>query len=57
MSTNMTAAQRQAHIQALLTEREGYERAGNDERVAQVDEQLRVYGHEAQTPAKRAERR
>ncbi|MFE3762274.1 hypothetical protein ACFXPI_10975 [Streptomyces sp. NPDC059104] len=33
-------------IAALLREREAYERRGQDERVAQVDEQLAHYGYE-----------
>ncbi len=33
-------------IEALLTEREGYERRGLKDRVALVDEQLREFGFE-----------
>jgi hypothetical protein len=32
-------------IAALLREREGLEQQGNDERVAQVDEQLALHGY------------
>lgn len=32
-------------IDALLMEREGYARLGLTHRVAEVDEQLRLYGH------------
>ncbi len=31
-------------VEALLTERENYERRGLDDRVAAVDEQLAIYG-------------
>lgn len=34
-------------IAALLREREGYERRGLKDRVGQVDEQLKHYGHDA----------
>ena len=42
---------RRSHIAALLTERLGYVRAGKHDRVAQVDEQLRHYGHHVAEPA------
>ncbi|WP_157251042.1 hypothetical protein [Nonomuraea typhae] len=42
-----------AMIAALLREREGYVQRGMDERVAQVDEQLRLRGHET-TPGDQA---
>lgn len=51
---DLTSEQRKAHIAALLREREGYERFGLDKRVAEVDEQLKAYGHNAETPARRA---
>ncbi|MFG2002300.1 hypothetical protein ACGFNU_24420 [Spirillospora sp. NPDC048911] len=33
-------------VAALLREREGYVQRGMDDRVAQVDEQLRIRGHQ-----------
>jgi hypothetical protein len=36
-------------IAGLLREREGYARRGLDDRVAQVDEQLRLLGHTSDT--------
>ena len=38
-------------IQALLAERLGYERRGKTDRVAAVDEQLRVLGYNKQPEA------
>ncbi len=35
------------YIEALLVEREGYARFGRDDRVAQVDEQLKLRGYRA----------
>ncbi len=52
----MNDDQTKAQIQALLREREGYERAGKTERLAQVNAQLRDLGHQAKTPAKRADK-
>ena len=46
-----------AYIAALLEERRGYERAGDDAAVAGVDAELERVGHKAKAPAKRAERR
>ncbi|MGW3416467.1 hypothetical protein [Streptomyces phaeochromogenes] len=40
-------------VAALLREREGYVSRGMDERVAQVDEQLKLHGHKP--PAKGAQ--
>lgn len=42
-----TAQRRQQWIDALLEERRGYETAGRADRVADVDEALRVAGHKA----------
>ena len=53
----MTSEQRQAHITALLEERNGYEQRGDTDKVAQVNAELRAMGHEATTPAARAEKR
>jgi|694.fasta_scaffold03160_43 hypothetical protein len=39
-------------VQALLTEREGYVQRGRADRVAQVDQQLAVYGIAVSKPAK-----
>ena len=52
----MTSEQTAAHIQALLVEREGYERYGNTDGVKAVDEQLEIYGHKAKKPAARAKK-
>jgi hypothetical protein len=54
MGNKMTDEQKKAHIAALLRERDGYERYGLTERVAEVDAELSRWGHRAQTPAKRA---
>lgn len=53
----MTNEQRQSYIKGLLHERHIYEKHGNKDGMAQVDEQLRRLGHEASTPMQRAERR
>jgi len=37
----------------LLVERAGYEQHGRIDRVAEVDEQLRFYGHEPKPAAKK----
>jgi hypothetical protein len=42
---------RRAHIDALLDERRGYERSGNEKGARAVDEQLAHYGHVAETRA------
>ena len=58
-----TGAQMQAELErkdkigALLRERHYLEQRGEDERVALVDEQLGLLGHEGAPPRKRAERR
>jgi hypothetical protein len=39
-------------VAALLREREGYVGRGMDDRVAQVDEQLRLRGYEPQSTGK-----
>ena len=43
-------AQREGMVDALLRERQGYVTRGLDDRVAQVDEQLRHYGAEDRIP-------
>ena len=48
---------RRAHVAALLIERLAYVRAGKHDRVAQVDEQLRHYGHEPGPPQRRERRK
>lgn len=53
----MTDEQREAKIRALLQERRGYVVRGLDDRVAQVDEQLRLLGAQGAAPAKRSEKR
>lgn len=53
----MTEQLRQQKIKALLRERDGYEQAGDLERVKLVDESLRAHGHELQPQHKGAERR
>jgi hypothetical protein len=53
----VTKEEKQATIGALLEERRGYELRGEDDRVAQVDAQLKALGHEARKPAARAETR
>lgn len=53
----MTNEQRQSYIKGLLHERHMYAKRGDEDGVAQVNEQLRRLGHEASTPQQRAERR
>lgn len=53
----MTSEQRAAYIRGLLDERAGYESRGETDRANQVNEQLRLLGHEAATPQKRSEKR
>ena len=53
----MTKEERKAKIQALLEERAGYKQRNLPDRVAQVNEQLRLLGAEAKTPAAVAEKR
>lgn len=48
---------RAAMIAALLREREGCERRGLDERVKLINAELARFGHEAEKPAQRAEKR
>jgi hypothetical protein len=45
------------HIKALLRELEVAERTGNGARAVMVKAQLAAFGHKAEAPAKRAERR
>lgn len=44
---------RHDHVAALLVERAGYEQRGLTDRVAEVDGQLRFYGHESKPPTKK----
>lgn len=53
----MTNEERAATVRALIEEREGYHRRGEEKRVAEVNEQLRRLGALAAVPVKRAERR
>lgn len=53
----MTDAEKAEYIKALLDERRGCERRGLTDRVKDIDAELRKAGHEAATPAKRAESR
>jgi hypothetical protein len=48
---------REAQIKALLRELEAAERDGNEELAEAVRKSLRAFGHEAKTPARRAEKR
>jgi hypothetical protein len=50
----MTDEQTKAYIQALLAEREGYEKYGLTDRVAEVDAELDRVGRRSKAPAKRA---
>lgn len=52
-----TDEQKAESIANLLAERRGYVARGLDERVKDVDEQLRRYGHEAAPAATRATKR
>lgn len=45
------------YIKSLLEERTGCEKRGLTDRVKDIDAELRKVGHEAKTPAKRAESR
>lgn len=54
MSENLTDEQRANLIRALLREKAGYEQYGRTFDAAQVDEQLKLLGHGAAAPAKRA---
>lgn len=53
----MTNEKRAAQIAALIREREGYERAGNTDRVKACDAALADLGHKAAPPAMRATKR
>ena len=53
----MTDAERAAKIRALIEEREGYRRRGEQSRVDLVDKALRDMGAEGETPAARAAKR
>lgn len=53
----MNDEQRNAHIAALLEERAGYVKRGLEDRVLQVEEQLRALGAEGAPPQKRATKR
>lgn len=50
----MTDQQRANYISALIREREGYMRSGDEARAAEVSEELRKIGAEGDAPAKRA---
>lgn len=54
---DVSREERAAMIQALLRERAGCEQRGLKERVKLINEQLRYYGHEAEKPVERAEKR
>lgn len=54
---SMTNEQRSSLITALIEERRGYEVRNDEDKMAQVDEELRKMGHEGATPAQRAEKR
>jgi len=49
--------QRAAYIKALLQERAGYEKRGNANGVAEVDEELRTIGSAGAIPVAKAEKR
>lgn len=53
----MTKEDQKATIAALLEERRGYMLREETDRVAQVDAQLKVLGHDAEKASKRAQRR
>jgi hypothetical protein len=53
----VTDQQKADYIKSLLEERRYCERWGQDERVKDIDDELKRQGHEAKTPAKRAESR
>ncbi len=53
----MTDEQKADYITSLLEERRYCERWGQDERVKDIDAELRKVGHQSATPAKRAESR
>ena len=53
----MTNEQRAHQIKARIHERDTVLKHGDTDRAAEVTEQLRKIGHEADAPAKRAEKR
>ena len=53
----MTKEDEKATIASLLEERRGYALRGLDDRVAQVDAQLKALAYDAEKPSKRASRR
>lgn len=53
----MTKEDEKATISALLKERRGYVQRGDEERVKQVDAELRRLGASAEPKAKRATKR
>lgn len=53
----MTDEQKADYIKSLLEERRYCERWGQDERVKDINAELRKVGHESAAPAKRAETR
>jgi len=53
----VTNEQRAHQIKALIHERDTFLKHGDKDRAAEVTEQLRKIGHEADAPAKRAEKR
>ena len=54
---NVSREERAAMIAALVREREGCIRRGLDERAKLIDAELARYGHEAEKPSERAEKR
>lgn len=54
--TGKSNEQRETYIKALLSEREGYVRYGNEAGVADIDAELEKVGHRAKTPAQRSEK-
>lgn len=53
----MTKEETDAQIKALLEERRGYVNRGEDDRVAQVDKELKRLGAAAEKPSTRAQKR
>jgi hypothetical protein len=53
----VTDEQKAEYIKSLLDERRYCERWGQDERVKDINAELRKAGHESAAPAKRAESR
>lgn len=50
----MTDEEKKVRIEALLTERRGYELYGTPDMVAGVDAELKALGHKGKAPSKRA---